>query len=83
MKIVGLIVARSGSKGVPNKNILKFKGKTLLEMVANIASKSSYIQDAFISTDSVKYGTIALESGVRFPWKRPQSWHKIKPRFQM
>ena len=63
MKIVALINARGGSKGIKNKNILKFKNTTLLGNSIFQAKKIKLIQRVFVSTDNKKIanqgGTIA------------------------
>ena len=50
-KILGLIVARSGSKRLKNKNILNFKGKPLFYWTILAAKKSRYLDNIIISTD--------------------------------
>ena len=50
--IIALIPARSGSKGIPKKNILEFKGKPLLAHSIIYAKKSSLVNDIVVSTDS-------------------------------
>lgn len=69
--ILALIPARSGSKGIPFKNILKFKGKPLLAHSIIYAKKSSLIQDVVVSTDSEEFATISNEFGARAPFLRP------------
>ena len=55
MKILCLIPARSGSKGLKNKNIKKIKGKSLLEITYNFALKLKLFTNIVISTDSKNY----------------------------
>ena len=69
--IIALIPARSGSKGIPFKNILEFKGKPLLAHSIIYAKKSSLIQDVIVSTDSEKFVSISNEFGARAPFIRP------------
>lgn len=71
MKIIAIIPARSGSKGIPDKNIRLYKGKPLIAHSINIALQSKYISDVYVSTDSEKYKTIALEYGAKVPFLRP------------
>ena len=52
MKIVALIPARSGSKRIKNKNIKLYAGRPLVFWSIDIALKSNYISDIFITTDS-------------------------------
>lgn len=50
-KVLGLILARRGSKRVPNKNILNLKGFSLIDWAAFAALESKVIDDIVISTD--------------------------------
>ena len=54
--IVALIPARSGSKGVKDKNIKHLYGHSLLEWAVNAAMRAKLIDRVFISTDSEEYG---------------------------
>jgi len=71
LKILGLIGARSGSKGVPDKNIKLLDGKPLVGRIVEKAKKSSYINRIIVSTDSQKYADIAKEYGADVPFLRP------------
>ena len=71
MKILCIIPARSGSKGVPNKNIKIFKGKPLLAWSIEHAKKSKYNMKIVVSTDSKKYAEIAHKYGAETPFLRP------------
>lgn len=51
-KILALIPARAGSKGVPFKNFKKLNGKPLIHYTLESAVKSNYIDKVFVSTDS-------------------------------
>ena len=64
MKIVSLITARGGSKGIPNKNILEVNDKPLLWYSIN-ASKNSNVNETWVSTDSKEISNIALDCGAR------------------
>jgi CMP-N-acetylneuraminic acid synthetase len=52
MRVLGLIPARGGSKGVPRKNIRLVDGKPLISYSIEIAQKSKLITDVLVSTDS-------------------------------
>lgn len=73
LNIVALIPARSGSKGIPNKNIKLYKGKPLMVHSIDIANKSKYITDVYVSTDSIEYQNIALQNGAKILWLRNES----------
>ena len=62
MKISSLILARGGSKGIPNKNIIKLKGKPLLQYVID-TSKESRVNETWVSTDSSEIRDIADNLG--------------------
>lgn len=64
MKVISLITARGGSKGIPNKNILEVNGKPLLWYSIN-ASKNSNVNETWVSTDSKEISNIAIECGAR------------------
>lgn len=73
MKVVAIIPARSGSKGLPNKNILNFKGKPLLAHSIEQAKESELIDRVIVSTDSPEYAEIALRYGAEVPFLRPDN----------
>ena len=54
-KILGIIPARSGSKGVKNKNIKHLNHKPLVHYTIEAASNSKIISEFIVSTDSQKY----------------------------
>ena len=51
MTLVALIPARIGSKGIPRKNLRKFKGKPLIAWTISQAINSKYIERTIVSTD--------------------------------
>jgi len=61
LNIVALIPARSGSKGIKDKNIKLYKGIPLLAHSIKIGLESEYIKDVYVSTDSIEYQEIALK----------------------
>jgi N-acylneuraminate cytidylyltransferase len=72
MKIFALIPARSGSKGIPNKNIMDFHGLPMMAWSINQALECKYIDRVFVSTDSEEYRQIAIEYGAEAPFLRPK-----------
>lgn len=74
IKILTIIPARSGSKGILNKNIENFKGKPLLAWSINQAQLSSYKDNMriIVSTDSPEYALIANSYGAETPFLRPK-----------
>ncbi len=71
-KILALITARSGSKGVPNKNIKLLAGKPLVYWTIKEALKSRFIDDLIVSTDSQKIADICVKYGATAPFLRPK-----------
>ncbi len=67
MATYALIPARSGSKGLPDKNIAEIAGKPLLAHAINFARKVTSIDRVFVSTDSEKYRRLALGYGAECP----------------
>lgn len=73
MKILCLIPARSGSKGVPNKNIKLLYNKPLLAWSIEQALTSKRVSNMriIVSTDSEKYKQVAIKWGAEVPFLRP------------
>ncbi len=71
-KILAIIPARGGSKGLPGKNIKIMCGKPLIAWSIEHAQKSRYVDDIFISTDSQEIADVAEKYGVQCPELRPQ-----------
>ena len=63
MNIVALICARSGSKGVPNKNIKLLAGKPLIVRSINQIKELKEINRVIVSTDSEEIAKIAINAG--------------------
>ena len=72
MKNVVFIFARSGSKGLKNKNIKKFAGKPLLYWTIKQAKKIKNIDDIILSTDSAKIAKIGKKYGASVYFLRPK-----------
>ena len=75
MKILGFIPARSGSKGVINKNIKKIKGIPLLEFTVFSAIKSmekGYLSDVLVSSDSISYIKLVSKYNIVKGYLRPK-----------
>jgi CMP-N,N'-diacetyllegionaminic acid synthase len=71
-KVLALIPARGGSKGIKDKNIYNLSGKPLISYTIETALMSNYIDSVVVSTDSNKIRTVALQSGARVPFLRPK-----------
>ena len=63
MKKIAIIPARSGSKGLPNKNILMLGNKPLMAYTIEVALKSKMFERVIVSTNSLEYKYIAEKFG--------------------
>lgn len=63
--ILGLIPARGGSKGVPNKNIKMIYGKPLIVWTIERALQSHLLDEVIVSTDSEEIAAIAKVNGAK------------------
>lgn len=70
MKNIAIIPARSGSKGLKDKNIRLLNGKPLLAYSVEAALESKMFDEVMVSTDSEKYAAIAREYGANVPFLR-------------
>lgn len=75
-KILALIPARGGSKGIPNKNIISLANKPLIAYSIEECKKSRYIDDIVVSTDSETIAKVAKEYGAEVPFLRPEELAK-------
>lgn len=71
MRILGLISARSQSKGVKNKNIREVAGRPLIAWTIQAAQKSKYIDRLILSSDSEEIINVASQLGCEAPFIRP------------
>lgn len=69
MKILAVIPARAGSKGIPNKNIRIIGGHPLIYYSIKNALSSIYITDVIISTDSDSVRIIGEQMGAKVKWR--------------
>ena len=69
-KIIAIIPARSGSKGLTDKNIKELNGKALIGYTIEAALKSGIFDTVHVSTDSQKYADIATGFGADEPFLR-------------
>ncbi len=72
MKILAYIPARSGSKGVKDKNIKNFKGLPLMVHTILNALNAKLFDEVMVSTDSEVYRKIALKYGAKVPFLRSE-----------
>lgn len=72
MNIIAFIFARGGSKGLKNKNLLKFRNRSLLGHSILQAKRSKLIKKVFVSTDSLKIKKEAIKYQALVPFLRPK-----------
>ena len=70
-RILAIIPARGGSKGLPGKNIRNLAGKPLVSWAIDAAKVSKYIDTTTVNTDSVEIAEIARRYGALVPFLRP------------
>ncbi|MEL7250527.1 MAG: acylneuraminate cytidylyltransferase family protein [Bacteroidota bacterium] len=71
MRILGLIPARGGSKGIPGKNSKLLAGKPLITYTIDAALKSAQFSKVVVSTDDENIAIISRQYGAELPFMRP------------
>lgn len=71
MRVLGIIPARGGSKGVPRKNIKELCGKPLLTYTVESALAAKRLARTILSTDDTEIAEIGRNSGIDVPFMRP------------
>jgi len=72
MRVLGLIPARAGSKGIAGKNIRLLAGKPLLQYTAEAAQKSRLLSSILLSTDDPEISEVGSRCGLWSPFLRPR-----------
>ena len=70
-RVLGLITARGGSKGLPRKNVRPLQGKPLIAWTIEAARKSSFIDRLVLSSDDAEIIDVAKAWGCDVPFVRP------------
>ena len=73
-KVIAIIPARGGSKGLPGKNIKLLLRKPLIAWTIEQAKKSKYIDKLIVSTDYPEIADIAKKYGAEVPFLRPKKF---------
>ncbi len=73
IKVIGIVPARKGSKGIKRKNLVDINGKPLIEYTLDEISKSKLISDFIISTDSKTIHNISKKYNAIFNGLRPEN----------
>ena len=72
MRVLALIPARGGSKGVPKKNIRLLDGKPLISYAIEAAINSKIFSHVIVSTENEEIAKIAKKYGAEVPFMRPK-----------
>lgn len=70
-RILAVIPARGGSKGIPKKNLKIVQGKKLIEYTLDAVIASKYVDHIFVSTDDREIAEVAASNGINVPELRP------------
>ncbi len=70
-KILAIVPARAGSKGLPGKNIKPLLGKPLIAYTLQQAKEATLVDTVFVSTDGEEIAAVALNNGIDVPFLRP------------
>jgi CMP-N,N'-diacetyllegionaminic acid synthase len=73
MNVLGVIPARGGSKGIPNKNLAPLCGRPLLAYTADAVKASTRLTRTIVSTDDDRIAECARSLGLEVPFMRPAS----------
>ena len=71
-RVLGIITARGGSKGIPGKNIANLGGKPLINYTIEAARSSKLLERFVLTTDCPAIAKIAAEAGCEVPFMRPE-----------
>lgn len=71
-RFLAVIPARSGSKGIPNKNIIEVEGRPLIDFTISEAKQSKYLDEIILSTDSNKVAQVSEICGLPVPFLRSE-----------
>jgi CMP-N,N'-diacetyllegionaminic acid synthase len=71
MRVVGIVTARGGSKGVPRKNVRPLAGKPLLAWTAESAKRATSLARVILSTDDDEIAAVGRAAGLDVPFMRP------------
>lgn len=73
MTVLGLVPARGGSKGIPDKNVRPLAGRPLLAYTADAAREAGCLDRVIVSTDSERIAEVARGVGLEVPFLRPDA----------
>jgi len=70
-RVLGLLPARGGSKGIPGKNLRPLLGRPLIDWAASALASARTPIRRICSTDDPEIGAAAVRAGLEVPWLRP------------
>jgi CMP-N,N'-diacetyllegionaminic acid synthase len=71
MRVLGVVTARGGSKGIPRKNIVSLLGKPLLAYTAEAALSAKLLTSTVLSTEDEEIARVGRDWGLAVPFLRP------------
>jgi N-acylneuraminate cytidylyltransferase len=69
--VLGVILARGGSKGLPRKNVRDLAGKPLIAWTIEAGQEAEYLDRLILSSDDDEIMAVAKEYGCEVPFRRP------------
>lgn len=72
-RILAVIPARGGSKGIPLKNIALLNGRPLLQYTADVIHQLTLLDRVVVSTDHREIASVAEQCGLNVPFFRPEA----------
>jgi CMP-N,N'-diacetyllegionaminic acid synthase len=72
-RVLGILPARGGSKGIPGKNLRPLLGKPLIAWAAEALANSKMVERAICCTDDNDIAKVAQLYGLEVPWLRPRN----------
>ena len=70
-KVLAIIPARGGSKGIPRKNVKAISGKPMIQYTIEAAKECQYIDKVIVSTEDEEIADISMRAGAVVPFSRP------------
>jgi len=70
-RVLALVPARGGSKGLPGKNVAPLRGRPLIAWTIAAAAGSAHVDDVVVSTDDDDIARAAADAGAGVPFRRP------------
>jgi CMP-N,N'-diacetyllegionaminic acid synthase len=70
-RVLGVIPARGGSKGIPDKNLKPLAGRSLIEYARDAAIESQCVDRLVLSTDVEAIASLGRDLGIEVPFLRP------------